>query len=162
MRLESLDTIPTIVNVICADSETKVVPKCRCVEEVTTQVVSNDTPIQDFVHVQRDHANPPYPHPNDPTSSSRVSGEEVQQGSQKCLLKSTLTPKLAMEMYLEDQDNLKVALKKNSLEDHRWSLKSWDEHNVRIVKIVCHECPKEMGGVWNAPKKQCEHFVLKF
>ena len=66
-----------------------------------------------------------------------------------------------MEMYLEDQDKLKVALKKISLEDHRWSLNFWDEHNVRIVKIVCHECPKEMGSVWNAPKKQCEHFVLK-
>ena len=45
MRLESLDEIPTIVNVICADNERTVAPQCRCVEEVTTHVVSNNTPI---------------------------------------------------------------------------------------------------------------------
>ena len=45
MRLKSLDTVPAIVHVICADSETTVAPKCRCVEEVAAPVVSNDTPI---------------------------------------------------------------------------------------------------------------------
>ena len=61
-------------------------------------------------------------------------------------MKSTLIPKSAMEIYLEGQDKLKVALKKISLEDHRWSLKSWDENNVGIIKIICHECPREMEG----------------
>lgn len=63
--------------------------------------------------MQRVHANPLESHPNDLTSSSKVSGEDVQHGSQERLLKSTLTPRSTIEMYLEDDDKLKVALEEN-------------------------------------------------
>ncbi len=34
-----------------------------------------------------------------------------------------------------------------SLDDHLWSLKSWDQNGIGIVKLLCGKCCKEFGGL---------------
>jgi hypothetical protein len=41
---------------------------------------------------------------------------------------------------------LKKELKLISLEDHIWTLKSFDNNNVGVVKLQCGECQKDFGG----------------
>jgi hypothetical protein len=42
--------------------------------------------------------------------------------------------------------NLRNEFEQISLEDHNWSLKSWDQDRVGVVKVYCEEWCKDFGG----------------
>jgi ribosomal protein S27E len=51
-----------------------------------------------------------------------------------------------MEFYFKGEEKLRNELKQISLEDHNWSLKSWDQDGVGVLKVYCEECCKDIGG----------------
>ena len=46
-----------------------------------------------------------------------------------------------------------------SIEDHLWSLKSWNTNRVSVVKIWCVECQKSFGGIGGNHSK---HYLINF
>ncbi len=62
-------------------------------------------------------------------------------------LKSILIPQEIMEKYLVVVEKLKNELTRISFDDHLWSLKSWDQNDIVIVKLSSREHCKEFGGV---------------
>ena len=85
----------------------------------------------------------------DPVSTnpetSRVSGSDEVHDS-PALLSSTLIPREVMDWYLRAEEKLRKELNQIALEDHSWSLRSWDESGVGIVKLYCDECRKDFGS----------------
>jgi hypothetical protein len=79
-----------------------------------------------------------------PPGSSRVSTEDSD--IPEFDLKSVLVPKEAMEKYKSGHACLKRELQLISLDDHIWSLKSFDVNSVGVVKLHCGECMKDIGG----------------
>lgn len=61
--------------------------------------------------------------------------------------KSMLVPKDAMERYVHAAKRLRADWKRILLEDHVWSLKSWDHDSVYVVKIFYGECKKEFRSM---------------
>jgi hypothetical protein len=55
-------------------------------------------------------------------------------------MKFIMTPRKIMGKYLVTIEKLKRKLIEISLDDHLWSLKSWDLIGVGIVKLWCGEC----------------------
>jgi hypothetical protein len=79
-----------------------------------------------------------------PTSSTiSVEGSFVIESN----LKFILIPQEIMEKYLVVVEKLKNELTGISLDDHLWSLKSWDQNDIVIVKLWSRERCKEFGGV---------------
>jgi hypothetical protein len=62
-------------------------------------------------------------------------------------LKSIMIPQEIMGIYLVAVEKLKKKLIGISLNDHLWSLKSWDQNVRCIVKFWCGKCCKEFEGV---------------
>jgi hypothetical protein len=62
-------------------------------------------------------------------------------------LKSIMIPKEIMGKYLVVVEKLKKKLIGISLDDHLWSLKSWDQNGIGIVKLWCGKCCKGFGGI---------------
>jgi len=58
-----------------------------------------------------------------------------------------MIPQEIMGIYLVAVEKLKKKLIGISLDDHLWSLKSWDQNGRCIVKFWCGKCCKEFGGV---------------
>jgi hypothetical protein len=79
-----------------------------------------------------------------PPESSRVSRSDVE--IPEFDLQSLLVPQEAIDKYKMCHARLKKELKLISLEDHVWTLKSFDNNNVGIVKLQCGECQKDFGG----------------
>ena len=76
--------------------------------------------------------------------SSKIVGSEVE--IPEFDLQSLLVPKEAIDKYKMCHTRLKKELKLISLEDHVWTLKSFDNNNVGVVKLQCRECQKNFGG----------------
>jgi hypothetical protein len=79
-----------------------------------------------------------------PPESSRVSRSDVE--IPEFDLQSLLIPQEAIDKYKMCHARLKKELKLISLEDHIWTLKSFDNNNVGVVKLQCGECQKDFGG----------------
>jgi hypothetical protein len=62
-------------------------------------------------------------------------------------LKSIMIPQEIMGKYLVTVQKLKKKLIGTSLDDHLWSLKSWDQNGIGVVKLWCGECCKEFEGL---------------
>ncbi|KAH9560196.1 hypothetical protein CY35_06G094100 [Sphagnum magellanicum] len=62
-------------------------------------------------------------------------------------MEATFLRKKIMGIYLVAVEKLKKKLIGISLDDHLWSLKSWDQNGRCIVKFWCGKCCKEFGGV---------------
>jgi hypothetical protein len=52
-------------------------------------------------------------------------------------------------------------LEQIALEDHIWYLKSWDINGIRVVKIHCGECCKDLEVAWEVFRFG-HFFVFKF
>jgi hypothetical protein len=76
--------------------------------------------------------------------SSRVSRSDVEISEFD--LQSLLVPQEAIDKYKMCHTRLKKELKLISLEDHVWTLKSFDNNNVGVVKLQCGDCQKDFGG----------------
>jgi hypothetical protein len=68
-----------------------------------------------------------------PLESSRVSRTDVE--IYEFDLQSLLVPQEAIDKYKMCHTRLKKELKLNSLEDHVWTLKSFNNNNVGVVKL---------------------------
>ena len=62
------------------------------------------------------------------------------------LLKSELISNEIIENYKRAALKLTRELESMDFADHLWKLKSYDQHGVAVVKILCGECNKEIGG----------------
>jgi hypothetical protein len=76
--------------------------------------------------------------------SSRVSGSDVE--ILEFDLQSLLVLQEAIDKFKMCHVRLKKELKLISLEDHVWTLKSFDNNNVGVVKLQCGEYQKDFGG----------------
>jgi hypothetical protein len=79
-----------------------------------------------------------------PPESSRVSRSDIE--IPEFDLQSLLVPQEAIDKYKMCHARLKKELKLISLEDHVWTLKSFDNNNVGVVKLQCGKCQKDFGG----------------
>jgi hypothetical protein len=79
-----------------------------------------------------------------PLESSRVSRSDVV--IPEFDLQSLLVLQEAIDKYKMCHARLKKELKLISLEDHVWTLKSFDNNNIGVVKLQCGECQKDFGG----------------
>lgn len=79
-------------------------------------------------------------------SSSRVSDSFNVEVVEEILLKSVLIGKEVLELYQRGEQKLWKELKDISLEDHLWTLKTWDKDGAAIVKLHCVECDMDFGG----------------
>ena len=61
-------------------------------------------------------------------------------------MKSTLVPHDVLQWYKKAEEKLREDLKKVSIEDHDWSLRSLDQGGVGVVKLFCGECRTFIGG----------------
>ena len=68
-----------------------------------------------------------------PPKSSRVSGSDIE--ILEFDLQSLLVPQEAIDKYKMSHARLKKELKLILLEDHIWTLKSFDNNNIGIVKL---------------------------
>ena len=59
---------------------------------------------------------------------------------------ATLLSTEELQRYMGCVDKLKVDLKRITLDDHEWYLKSWDKDGKAIVKLYCGECSKLYGN----------------
>jgi hypothetical protein len=90
-----------------------------------------------------------------PPESSRVSGSDVE--IPEFDLQSLLVPQEAIDKYKMCHARLKKELKLISLEDHVWTLKSFDNNSVGVVKLQCGECQKDFGGGSEDHRKSTIH-----
>jgi hypothetical protein len=79
-----------------------------------------------------------------PPESNRISRSDVE--IPEFDLQSLLVPQEAINKYKMCHARLKKELKLISLEDHVWTLKSFDNNNFGVVKLQCGECQKDFGG----------------
>ena len=61
-------------------------------------------------------------------------------------MKSTLLSAEVLAKYSTAVDKLKVEMKRTTVDDHMWCLKSWDKDGKGIVKLYCGECSKLYGN----------------
>lgn len=61
-------------------------------------------------------------------------------------MKSTLLSTEVLAKYSAAVDKLKVEMKRTTVDDHMWCLKSWDKDGKGIVKLYCGECSKLYGN----------------
>ncbi len=59
---------------------------------------------------------------------------------------STLLSTEVLEKYKRAVEKLKAEMKRMSIDDHMWCLKSWDQDGSAIVKLYCGECSKLYGS----------------
>jgi hypothetical protein len=90
-----------------------------------------------------------------PPESSRVSGSDVE--IPEFDLQSLLVQQEAIDKYKMCHARLKKELKLISLEDHVWTLKSFDNNSVGVVKLQCGECQKDFGGGSEDHRKSTIH-----
>lgn len=81
----------------------------------------------------------------DPTSSARLTTSEDQSCTHGEEMKSVLLPKEVLELYRRGEEKLCGDLKVQAMEDHKWSLRSWDQDGAAVVKLYCGEC-RSLGG----------------
>ena len=81
-----------------------------------------------------------------PASASGVSGLEEHSVTDDPAMKSTLVPNDVLQWYMKAEERLCKDLKQMSMEDHDWSLRSWDQNGARVVKLYCGECWSLIGG----------------
>lgn len=74
------------------------------------------------------------------------STSEEHSGTDGPALKSTLLPADVALWYTNGEDKLRGELKLVSMEDHGWSLRSWDQGGAPVVKLYCNECRNFIGG----------------
>ena len=79
-----------------------------------------------------------------PTTEGGASEEHSCTGGE--LLKSTLLPRDVLQWYLNAEEKLRGDLKVQAMDDHVWSLRSWDQDGVAVVKLFCGECRSFIGG----------------
>ena len=128
MKLEKLNTILPEMYVIPMESEDVDVYKRRRVggeSFVIKSTPSEATEVQGVVFQDGVEDIPV-----NLAACSRVSSSESRS-----LLKSLLIPKEVMELYFKGEEKLRNELKQISLEDHNWSLKSWDQDGVGVLKV---------------------------
>ena len=65
---------------------------------------------------------------------------------EETLLQSTLLPTDVLENYKQGAEKLRKELKSLDFADHKWDLKTYDHHGVAVVKILCREYKREIGG----------------
>ncbi|BBN20656.1 hypothetical protein MPTK1_Vg01140 [Marchantia polymorpha subsp. ruderalis] len=61
-------------------------------------------------------------------------------------MKSVLLSKEVLELYQRGEEKLRRDLKLQAVEDHNWSLRSWDQDEAAVVKLYCGECRSLVGG----------------
>lgn len=54
-------------------------------------------------------------------------------------------PKDVLQWY-KVEEGFHIVLKKVSMENHDWSLRSWDHAGAGVVKLYCGECQTLIGG----------------
>ena len=62
------------------------------------------------------------------------------------LLQSKIISNQVMENYKRGAAKLKRDLAAMDFADHDWKIRSYDQHGMAVVKILCGECNKEIGG----------------
>jgi hypothetical protein len=82
----------------------------------------------------------------DPASSSRVSRSEEPSVMEGSPMRSTLVPADVLQWYNKAKERLRKDLKEMSMEDHDWSLQSWDQGGLGVIKLYCGECRSLIGG----------------
>ena len=55
-------------------------------------------------------------------------------------LQLKLLPNKVLEWYIKGENKLRQDLKQLDMEDHEFSLRSWDHYGVAVVKLYCCEC----------------------
>lgn len=81
-----------------------------------------------------------------PASSSGVGAPEEHSVTEGPAMKSTLVPNDVLQWYMKAEERLRKDLKQVSMEDHDWSLRSWDQGGAGVVKLYCGECRSLIGG----------------
>ena len=61
-------------------------------------------------------------------------------------MNSTLVSKDVLGWYQKAEEKMWQDLKKVSMEDHNWELRSWDQGRVGVIKLFCGECRTFIGG----------------
>ena len=79
-------------------------------------------------------------------SSSRVSASADSPEVENNPMRSLLLPNHVMDLYLERAKKCRAELKRVSLDDHEWWLKTFDLNGSGIVKLWCAECKKDCRG----------------
>ena len=80
-----------------------------------------------------------------PVGSSRVSGPTDSAEVDNNPLQSQLLPTDVMDHYLERAKKLRLELKRVTLHDHDWYLKTFDLNGTGVVKLWYAECKKDCG-----------------
>lgn len=77
-----------------------------------------------------------------PPSWSRVS-----ESSEESFFKSQIVSAEIMAMYTQGEEKLRKALKDIFLDDHKWCLKSYNQHDKAIMILHCLKCRKDFGRI---------------
>ena len=79
-----------------------------------------------------------------PTANFTTSEEQSVTAVQG--MESTLVPKESLLWYKKGEEKLREDLKLVSIDDHDWSLRSWDHSGLGVVKVYYAECQFLSGG----------------
>lgn len=77
---------------------------------------------------------------SNPLSTTKVATSEELSCTHGEALKSTLLPRDVLQWYLNAEEKLRRDLKVEAMDDHVWSLWSWDLVGAAAVKLFCGEC----------------------
>jgi hypothetical protein len=61
-------------------------------------------------------------------------------------MKATFLSTKVLQKYNRVVDKLKVGMKRTSIDDHMWCLKSWKKDGKAIMKLYYGECNKPYGN----------------